>query len=99
MTMEATSTETEARGFLTTVEEIHCHKARIFSLLATRPVIRAWKDAICDGTVYLGQVHLPKSYADRYFGVSVKDISRELTFRFILSQFGLRLYCEASFSS
>ena len=97
--MEATSTETEALGFLTTVEEIHCHKARIFSLLATRPVIRAWKDAICDGAVYLGQVHLPKSYADRYFGVSSNDISCELSFWLISSQFGLHLQCEASFRS
>ena len=67
--MEETSTGSEAHGTLSTVEEIHCHKARIFSLLAKAPVVRAWKDAVCDGAVYLGKATLPDSYADRYFQV------------------------------
>ena len=65
--MEETSTGSEAHGTLSTAEEIHCHKARIFSLLAKAPVVRAWKDAVCDGAVYLGKASLPESYADRYF--------------------------------
>ena len=72
--MEVTSTETEAHA-LTLEEEIHCHKARIFSVLTKAPVVRAWKDAICDGAVYLGRGSFPKSYADRYFQTSSEDIS------------------------
>lgn len=59
---------------LTLEEEAHCHKARIFSLLTNAPVIRAWKHAICDGAVYLGDRRLPPSYADRYFQTSKEDI-------------------------
>ena len=73
--MEATSAEAEAYASLTREEEIHCHKARIFNLLKTRPVIRAWKDAICDGALYLGNGPFERSYADRYFGMSSEDIS------------------------
>ena len=65
--MEETSTRSEVHGTLSTAEEIYCHKARIFSLLAKAPVVRAWKDAVCDGAVYLGKASLPESYADRYF--------------------------------
>ena len=72
--MKATSAEIEIHGTLTPEEEIHCHKARIFSLLAKCPVIRAWQDAICDGAVYLGKRHLPTPYADRYFQTSSDDI-------------------------
>lgn len=74
--MEVTSTASEVYGTLTTEEEIHCHKARIFSVLTKAPaVVRAWKNAICDGAVYLGKGPLPVSYADRYFAISHKDIS------------------------
>ena len=73
--MDATSTGSKAHGTLTTEEKIHCHKARIFSLLTKAPVVRAWKDAICDGAVYLGKGPLPMSYADRYFRISSEDIS------------------------
>ncbi|KAF6237751.1 hypothetical protein HO173_003952 [Letharia columbiana] len=73
--METSSAETEAHATLTLEEEIHCHKARIFSLLTDAPVVRAWKNAICDGAVYLGQGFFPKSYADRYFQTSREDIS------------------------
>ncbi|KAL9136286.1 MAG: hypothetical protein Q9175_002517 [Cornicularia normoerica] len=73
--MEATSAETEAHATLTREEEIHCHKARIFSLLANRPVVRAWKHAICDGAVYCGKRSFLMSYADRYFRASSEDIS------------------------
>lgn len=74
--MEVTSTASEAYEALTTEEEIHCHKARIFSLLTKAPaIVRAWKNAICDGAVYLGKGPLPASYADRYFAMSPKDIS------------------------
>lgn len=72
--MKATNAETEAHGTLTPEEEIHCHKARIFSVLAQLPVVQAWKDAICDGAVYLGKGSFPTSYADRYFQTSRKDI-------------------------
>ena len=74
-TMEATSTESEAHETLTTEEEIHCHKARIFKLLVKAPVIRAWKDTVCDGAVYVGKRSLSANYADRYFGVSIEDIA------------------------
>ena len=73
--MEATSAEAEAYASLTREEEIHCHKARIFNLLKNRPVVRAWKDAICDGALYLGNGPFERSYADRYFETSVEDIS------------------------
>ena len=72
--MEAISAGTEADA-LTAEEEIHCHKARIFSVLTRAPVVRGWKSAICDGAVYLGKGFFPKSYADRYLGTSSKDIS------------------------
>ncbi len=72
--MEAISAGTEADA-LTTEEEIHCHKARIFSVLTRAPVVRGWKNAICDGAVYLGTGSFPKSYADRYLRTSSKDIS------------------------
>ena len=65
--MEATDAEIEVHSTLTTEEQIHCHKARIFSILIDSPVVRGWKDAICDGALYLGGNVLPKSYADRYF--------------------------------
>ena len=74
-TMKAIDPEIEAQGTLTLQEEIHCHKARIFSVLANLPVVQAWKDAICDGAVYLGKGPFPMSYADRYFQTSRKDIS------------------------
>ena len=73
--MEATSAEAEAYASLTREEEIHCHKARIFNLLKNRPVVRAWKDAICDGALYLGNGPFGRSYADRYFETSIEDIS------------------------
>lgn len=73
--MEATSAQAEAYASLTREEEIYCHKARIFNLLANRPVVRAWKDAICDGALYLGSGPFEKSYADRYFQTSSHDIS------------------------
>ena len=73
--MEATSAGLEAHTILTTEEEIYCHKARIFSVLTKAPVVRAWKNAICDGAVYLGKGRFPTSYADRYFKISSDDIS------------------------
>ena len=73
--MEAPSIEAEAYASLTREEEIHCHKARIFNLLKNRPVVRAWKDAICDGALYLGNGPFERSYADRYFETSTEDIS------------------------
>lgn len=73
--MEAASAGNEAQATLTTEEEIHCHKARIFNLLTKVPVVRAWKNSICDGAVYVGQNRLPVSYADRYFRTSSADIS------------------------
>lgn len=73
--MEATSVGNEAQAILTTEEEIHCHKARIFNLLTKAPVIRSWKNSTCDGAVYVGQSLLPVSYADRYFQMSREDIS------------------------
>ena len=76
--MEATSrasAEAEAYASLTREEEIYCHKARVFNLLANRPVVRAWKDAICDGALYLGNGPFEKSYADRYFQTGSEDIS------------------------
>ena len=60
---------------LTREGEIQCHKARIFSVLAKAPVVRAWTGATCDGAVFLGDTPLPTSYADRYFRISKKDIS------------------------
>ena len=80
--MEVSSAGSEAFCSLTTEEQIHCHKARIFSVLTRAPVIRAWRNAICDGAVYLGQGPFPKSYADRYFQVSNKDI-RYVTFSIV----------------
>ncbi|CAD6585540.1 MAG: hypothetical protein ASARMPREDX12_002050 [Alectoria sarmentosa] len=74
-TVDTTSAENEAHAALTPQEEIHCHKARIFSHLAKGPVVRGWKDAVCDGAVYLGTGSFPMSYADRYFRVSSRDIS------------------------
>ena len=56
-------------------QEIQCHKARIFSVLAKAPVVRAWRGADCDGAVFLGDTPLPTSYADRYFRISNQDIS------------------------
>ncbi len=74
--MEETSAEPEAHhGTLTHEEQIHCHKARIFSVLNKAPVVRGWIDAICDGAVYLGKDPLPISYADRYFQINSTDIS------------------------
>ena len=73
--MEATTAGSEAHSILTTREEIHCHKARIFSVLTRAPVVRAWKNATCDGAVYLGKGSFPMSYADRYFQISREDIS------------------------
>lgn len=76
--MDATSEETEeSHNTLSPEEEIHCHKARIFSVLTKVPVVRAWKDAVCDGAVYLGNLHstFRMSYADRYFVMSREDIS------------------------
>ena len=81
--MDATSTASEAHGTLTTAEEIHCHKARIFSLLAKAPVVRAWKDAVCDGAVYLGKASLPESYADRYFHLFKDQDFRFVTFSIV----------------
>ena len=78
--MEETSTGSEDPDTLSTLEEIHCHKARIFSLLAKAPVVRAWKNAICDGAVYLGKAFLPESYADRYFQVFKDQDIRFVTF-------------------
>ena len=62
-------------GAFTHEEETQCHKARIFSVLAEAPVVRAWRGATCDGAVFLGETPLPMSYADRYFGISSNDIS------------------------
>lgn len=74
--MELPITASEAYATLTTDEEIHCHKARIFSVLTKAPtVVRAWKNTTCDGAVYLGRRSLPASYADRYFAISHEDIS------------------------
>ena len=73
--MDTTSTGPEAHATLTPEEEIHCHKARIFSVLTKAPVVRAWKSAICDGAVYLGKGSFPISYADRYFQTSSEDIA------------------------
>lgn len=73
--MEATTAGSEAHSTLTTQEEIQCHKARIFSVLTKAPVVRAWKNATCDGAVYLGKGSFPMSYADRYFQMSRGDIS------------------------
>ena len=81
--MEKTSTESEVPDTLSTLEEIHCHKARIFSLLAKAPVVRAWKDAVCDGAVYLGKDTLPSSYADRYFQVFKDQDIRFVTFSIV----------------
>ena len=81
--MEETSTGSEAHDTLSTAEEIHCHKARIFSLLAKAPVVRAWKDAVCDGAVYLGKASLPQSYADRYFQVFKNQDIRFVTFSIV----------------
>ena len=81
--MEETSTGSEAQGALSTVEEIHCHKARIFSLLTKAPVVRAWKDAVCDGAVHLGKAALPESYADRYFRVFKNNDIRFVTFSIV----------------
>ena len=73
--METSIAESGADSTLTTEEKIQCHKARIFGILTKAPVVRAWKDAICDGAVYCGNCPLPSSYADRYFQVSREDIS------------------------
>ena len=76
--MDATSEETEeSHGLLSPEEEIYCHKARIFSVLTKGPVVRAWKDAVCDGAVFLGSLEsAPRmSYADRYFVMGRNDIS------------------------
>ena len=73
--MEATNAEPEPHGTPTHDEISDCHKARIFNVLIRAPVVRAWKHATCDGAVYLGTGHFPKSYADRYFQMSSKDIS------------------------
>ena len=81
--MDETSTGSEAHGTLSTVEEIHCHKARIFGLLAKAPVVRAWQDAICDGAVFLGKKTLPNSYADRYFHVFKNEDIRFVTFSIV----------------
>ena len=81
--MEETSTASEAHGTLSTFEEVHCHKARIFSLLAKAPVVRAWKNALCDGAVYLGKASLPESYADRYFQVFKNQDIRFVTFSIV----------------
>ena len=82
-TMDATSTGSGAQGTLTTIEQIHCHKARIFSLLAKAPVVRAWKDAVCDGAVYIGKASLPDSYADRYFQVFSRQEICYVTFSIV----------------
>lgn len=81
--MEETSSGSEAHGTLSTVEEIHCHKARIFSLLSKAPVLRAWTHAVCDGAVYLGKSSLPESYADRYFQVFKNQDIRFVTFSIV----------------
>ena len=81
--MEATSTGSEPHRTITTAEEIDCHKARIFSLLAKAPVVRAWKDAVCDGAVYLDNDSLPESYADRYFHAFKDQDIRFVTFSIV----------------
>lgn len=73
--METSIAESGADSTLTLEEKIQCHKARIFGILTKAPVVRAWKDATCDGAVYCGNRRLPSSYADRYFQVSRGDIS------------------------
>ncbi len=83
--MEETSAEPEAHhGTLAPEEQIHCHKARIFSVLSKAPVVRGWINATCDGAVYLGKDPLPISYADRYFQITGADISY-VTFSIVTS--------------
>ena len=73
--MEMTNLGSEAHDILTDEEKMECHKARIFSVLIKAPVVRAWRNAICDGAVFLTNDSFPNSYADRYFQTSRYDIS------------------------
>ncbi|KAL8724309.1 MAG: hypothetical protein Q9181_006886 [Wetmoreana brouardii] len=67
--------QARASGVDVREDEKTINKAHILAWLRPGPVIRAWKDAACDGGIYCGDKILPADFAGRYFNVDSNDKS------------------------